>query len=126
VTAQLAEAFLQREGATPPRIIARGAGLLMAYATTEKDDPWFEALPARMKSAVVTKAADVFNDGTFSRGEMDAVSFAMARFLARAGKARYVKLVKELQSGANLPAAVRKVYGKTPGSVGDLFLKSLR
>ncbi len=126
VTAQLAEAFLQREGATPPRIIARGAGLLMAYATTEKDDPWFEALPPRMKSAVVTKAADVFNDGTFSRGEMDAVSFAMARFLARAGKARYVKLVKELQSGADLPAAVRKVYGKTPGSVGELFLKSLR
>lgn len=126
VTAQLAESFLQRQGATPPRVIARGAGLLMAHSSTDKDDPWFAALPARMKSAVVTKASDVFNDGTFSRGEMDAVSFAMARFLSRAGKARYVKLVKELQAGSALPASVRKVYGKTPGSVGELFLKSLR
>ncbi len=126
VTAQVTEAFLQRTGNAPPRIIARGVGLLMASKSIDKEDPWFGSLRGRMKSAVVTKPAEVFDDGAFSRSELDGFALAMAKFLVKAGKPKFMRLIKEFQSGAKLQPAIRKVYGRTPGQVGGLFLKSLR
>lgn len=126
LTVQLTEAFVMRSGNTPPRIISRGAGLLLAARTVEKNDPWFAALPQRLKSASVAQPGEVFDDGAFSAYELDGVAYALAVFLSRASPAKFVQFVGELQSGATLATATRKVYRQSPDQIGRAFMQSVR
>lgn len=123
LTAQLAEAFVQRSGNSPPRVVSRGAGLWLASKAAGSDDPWFKRLPMRLKNVSVARGQDVFNDGSFSFSEMDAVAHALAGFMAKSGRAKYVSFVNALQSGQNLRTAAQRAYQQLPGDIGAAFMR---
>lgn len=124
LTAQLVEAFIQRNGSAPPRVLTRGIGLLLASKSTDKKDPWFVALPLRLKGVAVARPQEVFDDGSFSPAELEAVGYALAGFMAKSGSARFVAFVKELQNGSRLADAARKIYRQTPAEIGAAFMRS--
>ncbi len=126
LTAQLGDAYARRGGNDPPALVARGVGLLLASQSTVKNDPWFAALPQRLKGVAVARPQDIFDDGSFTPGELDAAAFLFAKFLTRASQPRYVLFIKELQSTGDLAAAARKVYRQTPAEIGAAFLRQLR
>jgi hypothetical protein len=56
-----------------------------------------------------------------------AVGYALVDYLVSAsGNARFSQLVQQLQSGAELEAAVRTAYGSSLDDVGRSFLTALR
>jgi mono/diheme cytochrome c family protein len=122
LTAQLVEAFVQRAGNTPPRILSRGAGLWMASKAVDKKDPWFASLPQRLKNVSIARGVDVFNDGSFAAAELDAAGLRLAGFLAKSGEAKYVAFINALQSGQDVAGAAQRVYRRTPASIGTAFL----
>jgi mono/diheme cytochrome c family protein len=124
VTVQLADAFVQRSGNVPPRVIGRGVGLLLASKSADKSDPWFMALPTRLKGVAVARSQEVFDNGSFTPAETDAVGYALAGFMNRSGSAKFIAFLTELQNGSRLADAARKVYRQTPAQMGEAFMRS--
>ncbi|MFK7821729.1 MAG: c-type cytochrome domain-containing protein [Planctomycetaceae bacterium] len=122
LTAQLVEAFLQRAGNTPPRILSRGAGLWLSQKAADEKDPWFSNLPMRLRGVSIARGTEVFEDGTFSVAELDAAGLSMATFLAKSSEAKYVAFLKSLQSGQTLAEASQRVYKQSPGVIGKAFM----
>lgn len=123
----LTGAFLQRK-APLAEWVTRGTGLLMA-AQDQPGNPYIKQLPRQALAAVagVDRPQDVFEDGTFSPATVGAVGYALVDYLVSAsGNARFSQLVQQLQSGAEIDAALRAVYGSSPADVGQLFLAALR
>src|SRR5690606_2880663 len=123
----LTGAFLQRKGPLP-EWITRGTGLLMA-AQDQPASPYVKQIPRQALAAAsgVDRPQDVFEDGTFSPATVGAVGYALVEFLVSgSGNARFARLVEQLQSGAEMEAAVRTAYGSSAGDLGQLFLAALR
>jgi mono/diheme cytochrome c family protein len=123
----LTAAFLQRKGLLP-EWLTRGTGLLMA-AQDQPSNPYIKQLPRQAANAVagVDRPQDVFADGTFSPATVGAVGYALVDSLVSAsGNARFLQLVQQLQSGTEVEAAVRAVYGTSLDDVGRSFLTALR
>lgn len=125
LTVQLTEAFLNRLGSPPPRVLSRGTGLLLASKSAGKKDPWFTALPQRLKGVSVARSQEVFDDGSFTPGELDAVGYALAGFMMKANAVKYLQFTLELQKGTSLADAARKVYRQSPAQLGTAFMRSL-
>jgi mono/diheme cytochrome c family protein len=123
----LTGAFVQRK-APLPKWITRGTGLLMV-AQDQPASPYIKQLPRQAAAAVsgVDRPQDVFAEGTFSPAVVGAVGYALVDYLVSAsGNARFSQLVQQLQSGAELEAAVRTAYGSSLDDVGRSFLTALR
>jgi mono/diheme cytochrome c family protein len=123
----LTAAFLQRKGLLP-EWLTRGTGLLMA-AQDQPSNPYIKHLPRQAAAAVagVDRPQDIFENGTFSPATVGAVGYALVDYLVSfSGNARFSQLVQQLQSGTEVEAAVRTVYGTSLDDVGRSFLTALR
>ncbi len=126
LTVQLVDAFLNRLGSAPPKVISRGTGLVLAAKSAGRKDPWFTALPLRLKGVSVARPQEVFDDGSFTPGERDSVGHALAGFMMKANEVKYVQFTSELQKGTSLADASRKVYRQSPAQLGTAFMRSLK
>ena len=123
----LTGAFLKRDGGNLPDWLIRGTGLVMA-SKAEPQNPYLQSLPvnaARSMKAMGRPGA-LFDDGTFSPGEVGGVGYTMVSFLLKKGGApRFGRLVKQLSSGAKMNAALKTVYGSTAAEIGGSLFSAL-
>jgi mono/diheme cytochrome c family protein len=124
----LVDAYLQRSPNRLPDWVTTGAGLYFAAKGNARSQ-YYRTLAAAAPDAVKTMDdyADVFAAGTFSAGDLAAVSYTLVDFLIRSGgEARFIQLVESLQNGTDAPAALQAAYGAPVDQIGWNYVQGLR
>ena len=122
-------AFLKRGGGTLPDWVIRGAGLSLA-GRGSAGNPYLAALPAQagaiLKEVRIAKPEEVFSNGTFAPGEVGPIGFTLVNFMmSRGGPNNFGQFVRNLQTGDNPEAALKKVYGTDGKTLALAYANSL-
>lgn len=108
-------AFLKRSGGTLPDWIIRGAGLALSGGKSGPAGAYVSGLQgeagAILRTAMLSKPEDLFQNGTFAPGEVGAIGFTLVDFLLKqGGPANFGRLVARLQAGDKVETAIQTVY----------------
>ena len=123
----LTGAFLKRGGGNLPDWLVRGTGLVLA-AQAEPKNPYIQSLPISASKSIkaLNRPDAVFNDGTFSPGEIGGVGYTLVSFLFKQGGApKFGRLVKQLNDGTKPNDAFKSVYGAAPGAISQRLIQAL-
>lgn len=115
VLEHLTGAFLKRSGEALPDWMIRGAGLALSGGRQGPAGAYVSSLQgeagAILRSAMLSKPEDLFQNGTFAPGEVGAIGFTLVDFLLKqGGPANFGKLVTRLQAGDKIETALQTVY----------------
>lgn len=124
---QITGAYLKRSGDKIPDWLIRGLGLALA-AKDEKKNEFILAQPTMaMESLKGLEAPEqVFEKGKFSSADLGPIGFTLVQhMLGAGGPAKLGQLIEKLQSGTELPAALKSVYNADLKALGNSFLGSL-
>lgn len=124
---QLAAAALLRGGGNFPDWMIRGTGLsLAASGPIGKGNPYITSLKPRAAEAMtysIQQPRDVFADGTFSPSDIGPAGYTIVEFLMRnGGNTNFGNLVKRIQGGDEIDAALQNVYRQDARALGAAFL----
>lgn len=121
-------AFLQRSGVDIPDWLMRGTGLALA-ARADPKNVYVNSLRRTAPELLQTlkQPEDVFANGTFSPSGVAAVGYTLVEFLLKEeGGAKFGRLIRSLQNGQDLSAAMRGAYGGTPKQIAQAYVLHLR
>lgn len=123
----LTGAFLKRGGGTLPDWLVRGTGLVLA-AQSEPRNSYLQSLPISAAKSIkaLGRPDAIFNNGTFSPGEIGGVGYTIVSFLLKQGGIpKFGRLVKQLNDGTKPNDAFRSVYGAAPGAISQRLMQAL-
>lgn len=120
----LTGAYLKRGGGKLPDWLIRGTGLVMAGRSDPKNS-YLQSLPISAARSIrsMGRPNALFNDGTFSPGEIGGVGYSVVSYLLKqGGPAKFGRLVKQLNGGAKLNDAFKSAYNATPQAIAERML----
>lgn len=109
---QITGAYLKRSGDKIPEWLIRGLGLALA-ANNDKKNEFVLAQPAMAIEALKGLEApeQVFEKGKFSSADLGPIGFTLVQhMLSAGGPGKVGQLIDKLQSGTELPAALKDIY----------------
>lgn len=124
---QITGAYLKRSGDKIPEWLIRGLGLALA----SKDDKKHEFILAQPAMAMeslkgLESPEQVFEKGKFSSADLGPVGFTLVQHMLAAGGApKLGMLIDKLQSGTELPAALKDVYNADLKTLGLSYATTL-
>jgi hypothetical protein len=121
-------AYLKRAGTPLPDWVVRGTGLALA-SQADSSNEYFRRMRLQVPEILrsVTRPEDIFASGTFSPSAVGPVGYTLVEYMMKArGAPRFNQFIRALQGGADLPAALRTVYGTDTATLGRGFATSLR
>ena len=121
----LSQAMLNRDGAQLPDWLRQGFGMIESGVPPTSG--FVKKIPARAASAIatITDPGKIFDDGTFAPDEVGPVGYLLVRYLiSNGGLPKLQLLAQELRSNGNVGRAIQQVYGSTPASLGQAFIRS--
>jgi hypothetical protein len=124
---QVTSAFLSRDGSALPTWLRRGLGLVLA-SRVDRNDAYIRNLP--IEAAQIVRAAlspeDIFAEGTFSPASVGPVGYTLVGYIIeQGGEQNFVRLVQQLQGGADMAAAVQAVYQSDLPTLARAYIGSL-
>ena len=123
----LTGAFLKRGGGKLPDWLVRGTGLVMAGQSDPKN-AYLQSLPVNAARSIkaMGRPNALFNDGTFSPGEIGGVGYAVVSFLLnQGGSAKFGRLVKQINEGAKVNDAFKNAYNASAQAVAERMMSGL-
>lgn len=121
-------AWLKKPGTSLPDWLIRGTGLALARQASGPN-LYVDSLQAGAIDSLqgIEKPEDVFTDGRFGPGDIGPIGYTLVNFMIKAGGAsKFGRFVAQMQSGANVAAAVKGVYPPADlKALGSSYLQSL-
>ena len=125
---QITAAYLNKPGSKLPDWVIQGTGLALG-AKSSPTNLYVDGLQALALDALkgLQKPEDVFADGNFGPGDIGPVGYTLVKYMIKAGGApNYGKFIRALQSGSNVPAAVKSVYNADLKALGAGYLQTFQ
>jgi cytochrome c553 len=125
LNAQLAEAYLVRDGSNLPDWLRQGFGIMESGMAPNSE--FTRNIPARAGQALstVSSPATLFDDGTFGPAEVGAVGYLLVKYLSsKGGTPKMQQLVQALRTNGNVGRAIQQVYKASAANLGTAFLQS--
>lgn len=125
---QVTAAFFQRGGQLPDWLL-RGAGLALA-SQKSTGNVYLTGLPRTASKILhesnLSEPGKIFEDGTFSPAQLEAVSFAMVQFMLKKGNLNlFGQFVQKIQNGSKPNAAIEEIYRTDADSFATTFAATL-
>ena len=121
-------AFLSKPGTKLPDWVVRGTGLAMA-SKSATDNAYVGSLSGLAMDALkgINGPEDVFSTSQFGPSDIGPVGYTLVKYMIESGGAqRFGQFILQLQSGANVAAAVKAVYPPADlRALGTGYLQSL-
>ena len=121
-------AYLSRSGQRLPDWVIRGTGLAMAAKETGANGPFFSGLREDAVKALETieRPDDVFANGKFSPSEVGPIGYTLVDFILKNGSGpKFGQFIAQLQTGANVNAALKSVYQADARAIATAYLRSV-
>ncbi|WP_437202847.1 c-type cytochrome domain-containing protein [Planctomicrobium sp. SH664] len=124
---QLTGAYLSQSGRTAPRWLVQGLALAMDDSQLPEDQKRKMLQTAASIIPTVASPEEVLADSSFSAATMDAVGYALVKFLlANGGWPKLKQLTAEISEGKPQLEAFKTVYGKDSVAFAQAYLASLK
>ena len=122
---QLTGAFLRRDSkSSMPDWLTRGAGLALG-ARADLGGGYITSLRKSAGSVLVNarleRPEQIFEGGTFSPSDVDAIGLTVVEFLLKQGAGKFGQLVRRLQAGEKTAEALKAVYGADTKTLGQAY-----
>jgi cytochrome c553 len=123
---QLTGAFLRRDAkGDMPDWLVRGAGLALG-ARSDLGGSYLSSLRKSagtvLANARLERPEQIFQDGTFSPSDVDAIGLTAVEFLLKqGGAAKFGQLVRRAQAGEKTAEAIKAVYGVDTKALGQAY-----
>lgn len=124
---QITGAYLKRSGDKIPDWLIRGLGLALA-ARDDKKNEYIIGLGSSALASLqgLESPEQVFEKGKFSSGDLGPIGFTLVQhMMAAGGPGKLGQLVDKLQSGTELPVALKTIYNADLKTLGMSYLNSI-
>jgi negative regulator of replication initiation len=125
---QITAAYLDKPGTKLPDWVIQGTGLALG-AKSASANPYIDGMQGLALDALkgIQKPDDVFANGNFGPGDVGPVGYTLVKYMIKAGGApNFGKFIRALQSGSNMPAAVKSVYNADLKALGTGYLQTFK
>jgi hypothetical protein len=125
---QVTAAYLDKPGTKLPDWVIQGTGLALG-AKSSSQNAYIDGMKALALDALkgIQKPDDVFANGNFGPSDVGPVGYTLVNYMIKAGGApNFGKFIRALQSGSNVPAAVKQVYNADLKALGTGYLQTFQ